>query len=172
MERNGTAYLYDSDTYDMHSRHSERTRLISPDPSVAISHGPTTKRGALLLWACVLVGCASSGDVKQLRLEREQAKAAMSAELGQERKLLTDIERDSEAQRASTEKLASALAGSTGSQPLPPVFSACQAPNLSAVSVEFWISPNGHDAAPGTRKEPFKTLERAREAVARVDAKQ
>jgi len=143
-----------------------------PHHPVTVSHGPLAKKGTLLLWACLLVGCASSGDVEQLRLEREQAKAKMNAELGRERTLLTDIERESAAQRTSAEKLASALAGTTGSQPLPPIFSACQAPTISAVSVEFWVAPNGHDAAPGTRKDPFKTLERAREAVARVDEKQ
>ncbi len=131
-----------------------------------------TGRGILVLWACLILGCASSGDADRLRIEQEQAKAKMSAELAQEKKLLTDIERDSAAQRASIEKLASALGGTTASQSLPPVISACQAPGPSPVAVEFWVAPHGNDAAPGTRKEPFKTLERAREAVTHVEPKQ
>jgi len=145
---------------------------MTADHSVTVNRDCMVRGGALLLCACVIVGCVSSGDVDRLRTEQEQAKAKMSAELAQERKLLTDIERDSAAQRASAEKLASALGGSTDSRPPAPVVSACQAPSSPTASVEFWVSPLGNDAAPGTRKEPFKTLERAREAVAHVEPKQ
>jgi hypothetical protein len=30
---------------------------------------------------------------------------------------------------------------------------------------EFWLSPAGNDAGPGTKAQPFATLERARDAV-------
>ncbi|MEW6366495.1 MAG: right-handed parallel beta-helix repeat-containing protein [Acidobacteriota bacterium] len=36
----------------------------------------------------------------------------------------------------------------------------------------FWISPDGSDASKGTRTEPFRTLERARDAVRAVNGKQ
>ncbi len=155
----------------MQGRHAERTLLMSPDHPIAVSHGSIAKRGVLLLWACMLVGCASSGDVEQVRTERERAKAAMSAELTQERKLLTDIERDSEVQRASAEKLASALGGSTQNRPTAVDTRACPSSGAAARSAEFWIAPHGNDANPGTQAAPFLTLERAREAVAHVEKK-
>ncbi|RME93439.1 MAG: signaling protein, partial [Verrucomicrobia bacterium] len=34
-----------------------------------------------------------------------------------------------------------------------------------AWAVEFWISPQGNDANPGTRERPFASLARARDAV-------
>ncbi len=37
---------------------------------------------------------------------------------------------------------------------------------------EFWVSPEGDDAGPGTRHAPFRTLERARDAVRAVNGKQ
>lgn len=63
----------------------------------------------LSLWA--VAGCATSGDVEQARQEQAQAKAKMSAELQQERDLAASMEKDSEAKRASAEKLAQALQG-------------------------------------------------------------
>ena len=59
----------------------------------------------------VAAGCASSGDVEQVRQEREQAKAKMSAELQQERKLVQSMEQESEARKAEADKLAKALGG-------------------------------------------------------------
>ncbi len=35
----------------------------------------------------------------------------------------------------------------------------------------FWVAPNGNDANPGTRLQPFRTLERARAAVRRLKAR-
>lgn len=155
------------------SAHSSEKGFAMPlTRLVPVRSGHSASQGLLVVWSCVLLGCASSGDVDRLRTEQEQAKAKMSAELAQEQKLLADIERSSATQRASAEKLASALAGSTGSRPPASVVSVCQASNASAPSVEFWVSPRGHDAGPGTRQEPFKTLERAREAVFRVEPKQ
>ena len=59
----------------------------------------------------VMAGCASSGDVEQVRQERAQAKAKMSAELQQERTLAQSMEKDSEARKAEADKLAKALGG-------------------------------------------------------------
>ncbi len=64
--------------------------------------------------ALLLAGCASSGDVEQARHESEQAKAKMRAELQQERALATTMEKESEAKKASAEKLAQALGGKQG----------------------------------------------------------
>lgn len=36
-------------------------------------------------------------------------------------------------------------------------------------AVEFWVSPTGNDASPGTRAEPFLTVERARDAIRSLD---
>jgi len=35
----------------------------------------------------------------------------------------------------------------------------------AAPRVEFWVSPDGSDAGPGTRVQPFRTVERARDAI-------
>ncbi len=70
------------------------------------------RAGSLLLAASLVwAGCASSGDVEQVRQERAQAKAKMSAELQQERALAASMEKESEAKKASAEKLAQALGG-------------------------------------------------------------
>lgn len=37
---------------------------------------------------------------------------------------------------------------------------------------EFWVSPDGSDTAPGNRRHPFRTLERARDAVRAVNGRQ
>nr|MBI3614734.1 IPT/TIG domain-containing protein [Nitrospirota bacterium] len=66
--------------------------------------------------ALLLAGCAGSGDVEQVRQERAQAKAKMSAELQQERTLAATMEKDSAAKRASADKLAAALGGTAGSK--------------------------------------------------------
>ena len=42
-------------------------------------------------------------------------------------------------------------------------------PGVSGASTAFWVSPNGTDKAPGTRQKPFRTLERARDAVRGVN---
>ena len=39
-------------------------------------------------------------------------------------------------------------------------------------STTFWVSPDGKDDLPGTQLEPFRTLERARDAVRAVNAEQ
>ncbi len=39
----------------------------------------------------------------------------------------------------------------------------------SLTAVEFQVAPNGNDANPGTKEEPFATLERARDAVRRIN---
>ena len=36
---------------------------------------------------------------------------------------------------------------------------------LTALAAEFFVAPNGRDANPGTRAQPFATLERARDAI-------
>ncbi|MDE3119532.1 MAG: hypothetical protein KGL03_11015, partial [Nitrospirota bacterium] len=65
----------------------------------------------------VAAGCASSGDVEQVRQEREQAKAKMSAELQQERTLAQSMEKESEARKAEAEKLSKALGGGAAAKP-------------------------------------------------------
>lgn len=68
--------------------------------------------GRLLFPAILLLaGCASSGDVEQIRKEREQAKTKMRAELQQERDLAASMARESEARKAAADKLALALGG-------------------------------------------------------------
>jgi hypothetical protein len=44
------------------------------------------------------------------------------------------------------------------------------APHAPTFASEFWVSPEGDDAAPGTRLAPFRTLERARNAVRELPA--
>lgn len=149
--------------------------MTPADHCVRVAHGRRLGGAALSLCLGLIVGCATSGDVEQLRTEREQAKTKMRAELAQEHQLLADIERDSAAQRASDEKLATVLGRPTAGRPPTPETTACASPNTanpSAVAAEFWVSPRGTDASPGTRSAPFKTLERAREAVTHVDKKQ
>jgi hypothetical protein len=63
------------------------------------------------LWIGFVAGCASSGDVEQVRQERAQAKAKMSAELQQESALTASMQKESEARKAEAEKLAKALGG-------------------------------------------------------------
>lgn len=41
---------------------------------------------------------------------------------------------------------------------------------VPAAVTEFWVSPEGNDAAPGTRNAPFRTLERARDAIRGLEA--
>jgi len=53
----------------------------------------------------------------------------------------------------------SALAQSTNAQSSPATSLA------TASAVEFTIAPNGNDANPGTKDQPFSTLERARDAI-------
>ncbi len=89
-----------------------------------MGHGDKNVDNASLFrtWSLVLgvslvaTGCAGSGDVAQVRQEREQAKAKMSAELQQERALAASMEQESAAKRASAEKLAQALGGTAGSK--------------------------------------------------------
>lgn len=45
-------------------------------------------------------------------------------------------------------------------------------PTTFLVSPTFWVSPNGADASPGTQLAPFRTLERARDAVRAVNERQ
>lgn len=71
----------------------------------------TLGKATLLLCMGMLAGCASSGDVEKARQERTQAKAKMSAELQQERKLAQSMEKESEARKAEADKLAKALGG-------------------------------------------------------------
>ncbi|MFM8551855.1 MAG: right-handed parallel beta-helix repeat-containing protein [Nitrospiraceae bacterium] len=142
---------------------------MAPDYPIAVSRGYMDRGGALLLGACMIVGCASSGDVERLRIEREQTKAKMSAELQQERTLAASMEQESEAQKAKAEKLAKAFGQSTENRPSAPDGSTCLFSDAATISAEFWVSPHGHDADPGTRTAPFLTVERAREAVAKVD---
>ncbi|MDE3018811.1 MAG: hypothetical protein KGI53_07320 [Nitrospirota bacterium] len=68
----------------------------------------------------VAAGCASSGDVEQVRQEREQAKAKMSAELQQERQLAQSMEKESEARKAEADKLAKALGGGAAAKAMVP----------------------------------------------------
>ena len=77
----------------------------------AIYRVSTLGKATLLLCMGLLAGCASSGDVEQVRQEREQAKAKMSAELQQERKLAQSMEQESETRKAEADKLAKALGG-------------------------------------------------------------
>jgi hypothetical protein len=37
------------------------------------------------------------------------------------------------------------------------------------LAAEFYVAPNGNDAHPGTKAEPFATLERARDAVRHIN---
>ncbi|MEW6544587.1 MAG: G8 domain-containing protein [Nitrospirota bacterium] len=64
-----------------------------------------------LIAVVMLAGCATSGDVEQVRQEREQASAKMRAELEQERTLAASMEKESQAKRAEADKLAAALGG-------------------------------------------------------------
>nr|MBI3614733.1 hypothetical protein [Nitrospirota bacterium] len=80
----------------------------------------TLGKATLLLCMGMLAGCASSGDVEQVRQEREQAKAKMSAELQQERKLAQSMEQESEARKAEADKLAKALGGGVAAKALAP----------------------------------------------------
>jgi hypothetical protein len=41
---------------------------------------------------------------------------------------------------------------------------------VSCAPATFWVSPDGNDSAPGTRRQPFRTLERARDAVRSVNS--
>jgi len=41
----------------------------------------------------------------------------------------------------------------------------------TAVAQDFYVSPSGDDASPGTQAKPFRTLERARDAVRKVNGK-
>lgn len=66
-------------------------------------------KATLLLCMGLLAGCVSSGDVERARQESAQAKAKMQAELQQERDLAASMERESEAKKATAEKLAKAL---------------------------------------------------------------
>ncbi len=46
------------------------------------------------------------------------------------------------------------------------------APSAYCARTTFWVSPDGNDSAPGTRQQPFLTLERARDAVRGVNGLQ
>ncbi len=72
--------------------------------------------GMLFMTALLLAGCASSGDVEQIRQERAQAKGKMRAELEQEQRLTSSMTQQSEAQQAKAEKLAQALGGKDSSK--------------------------------------------------------
>jgi tetratricopeptide (TPR) repeat protein len=52
-----------------------------------------------------------------------------------------------------------------GLPPRDPNASRTQLPQRPAASVEFFVAPNGNDTHPGTRQQPFATLERARDAI-------
>ena len=41
-------------------------------------------------------------------------------------------------------------------------------PAGASADSRFWVAPDGSDANPGTKAEPFATLERARQAVRAV----
>lgn len=45
-------------------------------------------------------------------------------------------------------------------------------PGAYCAPTTFWVSPDGSDSAPGTRQKPFRTLERARDAVRAVNSRQ
>lgn len=68
----------------------------------------------LLMGLGLAAGCASSGDLEQVRQEREQAQAKMRTELQQEQALAATMEKESEARKAKAEKLAQALGGKPG----------------------------------------------------------
>jgi Right handed beta helix region len=50
----------------------------------------------------------------------------------------------------------------------PPVASRTQLPEWPEPAVMLYVAPDGSDAAPGTREQPFATLERARDALRRL----
>lgn len=96
----------------------------------------------------LLAGCASSGDVEQIRKEREQAKAKMRAELQQERDLAASMERESEARKASAEKLAQALGGK-GAGKLSSLGASGSCPantNTNQLAVQLVNDSNLHDS--------------------------
>ena len=45
-------------------------------------------------------------------------------------------------------------------------------PVMCFPSTTFWVSPSGDDGSPGTKMKPFRTLERARDAVRAVQGNQ
>lgn len=55
-----------------------------------------------------------------------------------------------------------------GLAPRDPARSRVQAPRLPAPGVELFVAPDGDDAAPGTREQPFATLERARDRLREI----
>ena len=44
-------------------------------------------------------------------------------------------------------------------------------PPITAFAVEYFVAPQGNDANPGTREQPFATLEKARDAIRALKAK-
>jgi hypothetical protein len=103
----------------------------------------------------LLAGCASSGDVEQVRQERAQAKAKMSTELQQEQMLAATMEKKSKAQQAKAEKLAQALGGTQGkvegkaSGERPATRLGATAPSASALScATTWAGLIGVDYNP------------------------
>ncbi len=103
----------------------------------------TLGKATLLLCMGLLAGCASSGDVEQVRQERAQAKAKMSAELQQERKLAQSMEQESEARKAEAEKLAKAFGGKPSAAAPKPQMAAPLKASGSSMSLTTALATSG-----------------------------
>ncbi len=116
----------------------------------AIFTRPFARTRSLALFLCtgLFVGCASSGDVEQIRQEREQAKGKMRTELAQEQRLTSSMTQQSEAQKAQAEKLAQALGGKDSSK-RPAAMVGAKAPSAAAPSCATnWAGLIGVDYNP------------------------
>lgn len=70
--------------------------------------------GLLLTTGLLLAGCATSGDVEQVRKEREEAKAKLRTEVRQERERTAAMAQASAAERAKAEQLEQRLRAMAG----------------------------------------------------------
>jgi len=72
---------------------------------------------------------------------------------------------------AEAQMQANDMPGPAATTPRPTTESSLMRPQPSRRTT-FWVSPDGSDASPGTQQAPFRTLNRARDAVRALDGRQ
>ncbi|MEW6544585.1 MAG: hypothetical protein AB1411_13375 [Nitrospirota bacterium] len=72
-------------------------------------HVLTTGKAGLLLCAGLLAGCASSGDLEQIRQEARQGESALRADLMKEQTQFSALAKENEALRAAHAKISQSV---------------------------------------------------------------
>lgn len=77
--------------------------------TMIVQHIARTRAAVLLVCAGLLAGCATSGDLEQIRQEAKQGESALRTELMKEQTQFSTLAKENEALRASHAKISQSV---------------------------------------------------------------